>query len=571
MSGSREAGISLSQTLRTSISSIPETTLKSLKKDTNNLAGPSKKIKESACKKYLNEYKKLMRGEINTISHPATGKPLSRQDRIDFIANQCATAFNLNLNLSGSKSKSNSSGSEEDSPYKNLKTLTFNDIDNILEYPTTKLYTKTKNINSLFTKKTSKSEEILRKYLEDVEIQDENVLLYRKIKAYIKSEFLASYDPFMDVKSFNNAIKNEYEQLVYGGDINDKVLNVLKLSEELFKEAILYSENNKNADDYKERVKENYYKYYSVEFILLALKILYSDTREMMIMQHKLILLDKLIEGTINITDADASKSFDKSRSWSASPEDPILKAQYNTNKKQELERIMNKSNYASSINDSDFYTMDEWVDMPLSKLQNVIVIPYNEGGKVYANAYYIKSLYTAWYLAVKDAKPFLNPANRKPFSNDDKQAILTMIHNLYPGIKEPRYGTQGGRSDIVITYTRDYYYGNNNIKIEIAYLYKNPHNNINYASPIRLPLINIYFPHSFVYANDNDDENETNVSLAYNPAFLFDMINKLMRENKIVGKKIPLKIADPFLSFNTKILNKAEYIRFFDKLKHMI
>jgi hypothetical protein len=560
MSSSRAAGVSLSQSLTTSISQLPETTIKALKKDTNNLAGPNKKIKQDACKKFLKEYKKFVNGEIDSVTHPVTKKPLSRKDRIDFIADQCRTAFSLRL--SDSKSKSDSSSGDDD-PYKNLKNLTFSDIDKILEYPMSTPGAKNKHLLSLFSKspKQENSAKILNAYLEDETIQDDNVLLYRKIKQYIKSKYLRSYDPFMTAKTFRDDIRANYGPLGrygYHGVIADEVRRVLQDADELFKEALLYSDNNKTEADFKAHIKENYYKYYSVEFILLASKGLYHTYGELMQI--------KLIEGTVDIADPNASKSFDKSRSWSASPEDPILKAQYNTNKKRELERIMDNSNYAGSINDADFYTMEEWADMPLSKLQNVIVIPYSEGGKVYANAYYIKSLYTAWYLAVKDGKPFLNPANRKPFSMYDKQAILTMMDNLYPGIKEPRYGSQGGRSDISVTYTRDY---SNNIKIEISYLYKNPQGSWG-QNPNKVPLLSISFPHSFAYADDNAPENETNVPLAYNPTFLFDMINKLMRENKVISKKIPLKISDIFLNLNNKVLTKAEYMSFFDQLRLM-
>ena len=58
MSGSRAAGVSLSQSLLTAISKLPESTVKALKKNTNNLAGPNKKIKQEACQEYLKEYKK---------------------------------------------------------------------------------------------------------------------------------------------------------------------------------------------------------------------------------------------------------------------------------------------------------------------------------------------------------------------------------------------------------------------------------------------------------------------------------------------------------------------------------
>ncbi len=566
MSSSRTAGVSLSQSLTTSMSQLPESTIKALKKDTNNLAGPNKKIKQDACKEYLKEYKKFVNGEIESVKHPVTNKSITRKDRIDFIAEQCRAAFSLNV--SGSKSKSSSGSDEDVNPYKHLKNLTFNDIDKILEYPMSTPGAKNKHLLSLFSKspKQEKAAKILNAYLEDETIQDDNVLLYRKIKQYIKSKYLRSYDPFMTAKTFRDDIRDDYgPNGRYGsyGVIADEVRKVLKNADDLFKEALLYSDNNKTEAEFKAHVKDNYYKYYAVEFILLASKGLYHTYGELM--QQKLILLDKLIEGTVNISDPNASKSFDKSRSWSASPEDPILKAQYNTNKQRELERITDAGKeYAGSINDADFYTMEEWKDMPLSKLQNVIVIPYSEGGKVYANAYYIKSLYTAWYLAVKDGKPFLNPANRKPYSMRDKQSILIMMDNLYPGIKEPRYGSQGGRSDITVTYTRDY---SNNILIEISYLYKNPQGSWG-QSPHKLSLVSISFPHSFVYADDNAPDNETNVPLAYNPTFLFDMINKLMRENKVIGKKIPLQISDIFLNLNNKLLTKAVYMRVFDQLR---
>ena len=77
---------------------------------------------------------------------------------------------------------------------------------------------------------------------------------------------------------------------------------------------------------------------------------------------------------------------------------------------------------------------------------------------KLYANAYYVKSLYKAWYMAIKDQKPFLNPANRKAFSQEDKNKILEVIQDLHPGYKSsPDMGHTGGRRDISVTYTNDY------------------------------------------------------------------------------------------------------------------
>jgi len=575
MSDSRAAGVSLSQSLTTAMSELPDGTVKALKKDTNNLAGPNKKIKQDACKKYLKEYKKFVNGEIDSITHPVTKKSITRKDRIDFIADQCRAAFDLSISGSISSSSSSSSSSKKDAdPYKDLKTLTFKDIDKILEYPTETSAAKHKHLLSLFSKKVKveKATQILKEYLEDRSITDENVLLYRKIKERIKTSYLVRYDSFMTATELNKIVKDNYFTAGYDTSVNipseSNTGKVFKDADNLFEQAILYNDRNKNENDYKILVKDSYYKYYAVEFMLLQLIKIYEGKRAQRVASAEmyLSLIDRLIEGTLLISDPDASISFDKSLSWSASPEDPILKAEYKTNKDAELARITDAGKeYAGSINDADFYTMDEWADMSLRKLKSIVVIPYEENGKTYANAYYVKSLYKAWYLAIKDQKPFLNPSNRKPFTQEDKNKILEVIQDLHPGLKAPRYGSQGGRKDISVTYTNDY---NNTHTIHVCYLYPRQDHYYSYA---KYSLIKIQFPTSFIYADDNRPDDDSVVPLAYNPTFLFEMINTLMRQNKIIGKKVPFKINDAFAENNNKKLNKAQYMRFFDKLRLMI
>ena len=575
MSDSRAAGVSLSQSLTTAMSELPDGTVKALKKDTNNLAGPNKKIKQDACKKYLKEYKKFVNGEIDSITHPVTKKSITRKDRIDFIADQCRAAFDLSISGSISSSSSSSSSSKKDAdPYKDLKTLTFKDIDKILEYPTETSAAKHKHLLSLFSKKVKveKATQILKEYLEDRSITDENVLLYRKIKERIKTSYLVRYDSFMTATELNKIVKDNYFTAGYDTSVNipseSNTGKVFKDADNLFEQAILYNDRNKNENDYKILVKDSYYKYYAVEFMLLQLIKIYEGKRAQRVASAEmyLSLIDRLIEGTLLISDPDASISFDKSLSWSASPEDPILKAEYKTNKDAELARITDAGKeYAGSINDADFYTMDEWADMSLRKLKSIVVIPYEENGKTYANAYYVKSLYKAWYLAIKDQKPFLNPSNRKPFTQEDKNKILEVIQDLHPGLKAPRYGSQGGRKDISVTYTNDY---NNTHTIHVCYLYPRQDHYYSYA---KYSLIKIQFPTSFIYADDNRPDDDSVVPLAYNPTFLFEMINTLMRQNKIIGKKVPFKINDAFAENNKKRLNKAQYMRFFDKLRLMI
>ena len=574
MSDSRAAGVSLSQSLTTAMSELPDGTVKALKKDTNNLAGPNKKIKQDACKKYLKEYGDYYNGKRNDVTHPVTKKSITRQDRIDFIADQCRTAFDLRISRSRSSSKSPNSGDAD--PYKDLKTLAFKDIDKILEYPTETMSAKNKHLLSLFSKKVTveKATQILKAYLEDRSITDENVLLYRKIKERIKTSYLVRYDSFMTATELNKIVKDNYFTAGYESIMSANATSeintgkVFKDADNLFEQAILYNDRNKNENDYKTLVKDSYYKYYAVEFMLLQLVKIYLGKKELRVVAAEmyLALIDRLIEGTLLISDPDASISFDKSLSWSASPEDPILKAEYKTNKETELARIMDAGKeYAGSINDADFYTMDEWTDMSLRKLKSVVVIPYEENGKTYANAYYVKSLYKAWYLAIKDQKPFLNPSNRKPFTQENKNKILEVIQNLHPGLKAPRYGSQGGRKDISVNYTNDY---NDTYTMQVSYLYPRQDHYYSYA---KYSLIKIQFPTSFIYADDNRPDDDSVVPLAYNPTFLFEMINTLMRQNKIIGKKVPFKINDAFAENNNKKLNKAQYMRFFDKLRLMI
>ena len=580
MSGLRTTGVSLSQSLASAISQLPETTIKALKKDTNNLAGANKKIKQTDCEEYLKEYKKFVNGEIATIIHPVTKKPLTRKDRIDFIAEQCRTAFNMRLSGSkSSKSSKSSNKSDEDNPYNTLKQpFTFKDIDKILEYPTSTEKAKNKHILSLFKEKISeeKAIKLLKKYLDDESVKDENVLLFRKIKEHINEKYLpvSEYDPFMPSTEFKKKFKNNYYS-VSDNKSGEAGINLRRASEilnqanNLLRMALLYSDYNKTADDFKRNTNENYYKYYAIEFMLLQIKSIYNGRYIAVNAQNYLILIDKLIDGSFNITDPDASVSFEKSPEWSASPDDPILKAQYKTNKEIELARIMDAGKeYSGSINDSDFYTMEEWKDMGLRKLKSVVVIPYEENGKTYANAYYVKSLYTAWYMAVKEGKPFLNPANRKEFNDGDKNKILDVMQHLYPGLRAPRYGSlagAGGRSDITVNYLNDYI---ETYTIRISYIYPC---STSYSNYCHYNLVRISFPSSFAFIDDNSPENETNVPLAYNPTFLFEMINNLMRRNKIVGKYIPFKIAEPFAELHGKKINKDEYIRFFNKLRLML
>ena len=104
-----------------------------------------------------------------------------------------------------------------------------------------------------------------------------------------------------------------------------------------------------------------------------------------------------------------------------------------------------------NNINDTDPYLAERWEDMTLNKLKNVISLKYKEGGNTYGVAFYIRTLYQAWKISVKDKKPFKNPYTRKDFTEDDKVDIMNAVTLLYPTIQRPRFGE--GRKDIVFNF----------------------------------------------------------------------------------------------------------------------
>ena len=169
------------------------------------------------------------------------------------------------MRLSGSRSKSSSrsKSDDEDSPYKSLKLpLAFKDIDKILEYPTTTPKAKKTHLLSLFKDKIIEDEAArrLKAYLEDESVTDENVLLYRKIKQHINDNYLSTreYDPFMSQKEFKEKFKNKYYSKPYETTqvITDRIDGITGEADRLVREALLYSDFNKTADDFKKAGKK---------------------------------------------------------------------------------------------------------------------------------------------------------------------------------------------------------------------------------------------------------------------------------------------------------------------------
>ena len=147
------------------------------------------------------------------------------------------------------------------------------------------------------------------------------------------------------------------------------------------------------------------------------------------------------------------------------------------------------------------------------------------------------------------------------------KEIILKYINKIYPNLKSPRY-SKSGRKDIIVKFNRNFVNRRNVQQILIYYNF----NNINYDNDLNHELINISYPESFSYVDDDAiTVEEYSVPLNYNPIFLLDIVNKLSRENNIVGRTIPFKINDVFKKYNFKLLTKKEYMSFFDEIRILI
>lgn len=547
--------------LRQALLNESELSIKKMRDDKNN------KLNEKQCEQFLLDYDKFKKGEIDYIINPKTNKgKITKYSRIEFLAKNCKKQ--LELSDSDSENKFSKSPENIKEGYQYIKVELFS--IKLLDLATKTKHEKYQFIKTLFTRnfKEKTMIKILDEYINDdsIEHTDETKSI-KKIIELIKDNFMSEFSIFMEKKDFFNKLKSKYLDSDEYSDLIIKSNNVLN-------RIFLYRENNTNETEFFSNIDKKKEILISLNFILRRIyDIINYDYCKIELAKY-FLLFNKLLIKDIFIRDTDATPSFEKSPTWTKTPSKSDKLIEYKTNKEEELKRIMNNKLYNGEINDTDFYTMEEFKDMPLSKLKNVIVIPYEENGKKYANAYYVKSLYKAWYIAKKENKDFINPANRKPFTDDDKNTIMKYINIMFPTLKSPRYGNSG-RSDILVKV----YFSNEYIRelhqiqrfqfIKVSFIVDDGNS---WTDILLYDLVEISYPDTFCTVNDHAMESDDNyVPLNYNPTFLIDMINKLSRENKIVGKTIPFKINDVFKKYNFKKLNKREYMTFFDELRHLI
>lgn len=347
-------------------------------------------------------------------------------------------------------------------------------------------------------------------------------------------------------KEFMNLWKN-IEKFIY----DSRCFMLKNLAQESYKDIIVYSTYNTSEDDIMVNLESKMFEYYATRFILIAIRnantnnfdtFRYADTA--------VYIMDKLLTKDVlyNYNKlGDISMSVSKSISWDSYGGEEFqseAKKEGNVKTREELAKFISDKNE----NDADVFSGEKWEDMSLYKLKHVISLPnvINREGKtskVLYYAFYVRTLYQAWRYAVKNKLEFTNPYNRKVFTEEDKQIILHAMVKLFPNIKAP---VNSGRNDI--RFTNIYVDNINNLYFD--YILKRPkHEDIN----IRILHLRISIPERY----------------AASQMVMMDNIEKLLQQNKLFGRNIPLKIMEIFeyYHYSNSPMNSDEYARFYNAI----
>ncbi len=563
------------------------------KKDKNN------NLSDKQCIDFIKNYKDFKKGLVSKIINPKTDKPLNNEDRIKYIYDNCKRK--LGIGSQSSKSTSSDSSTNE------IILDSYEKVRDIIYIPFNNLKENKELIASLFTKPISYNKGLLKlsEYLSNANSHNIYVKSYNKILLEINDIINSiynnhnhnnqkilkrgygwienySYDPLLifdtsQEHNIQNAIKtskiiltNMWVNTYYidNTDIRSRGLNIKnKLINDL-RNMLFYSPTNKNKVDFIKNLNDNIEKYMALQFILILIRDGIDVTRtynynNMNLIENHLEILDSLItKNIVNILfNNNNSQSISNSISWSGTPRSSSSghshfqsKANIERYKKTKAELVAEITE--NNINDMDPYLTERWEDMPLEKLRNVISIKHTEGRNTYGVAFYIRTLYQAWRNSVKDNTSFKNPYTRKAFTDNDKEYILNSMKLLYPNIKIPKIGD--GRSDIIVETNN-----NDDDEYEENMDYKFSYKLNLEKTTILIHLLTISIPYNF----------NVEVESAYIQQYLFENITYLIKNNKLFGKGMPLKIIPTLKEYIGRSIiftsdEYDEYKVFFDKIK---
>lgn len=547
-------------------------------------------LNEKQCKTFMKDYNDYINGKISQIKHPKTRSPINEVAKIKYLYNKCAEKYKNGSPMSAvsmskltkmmkknqktaTVSASASSNSRDFVSYeKDINILGNADIRDILELPDETYKNNRLLIKKLFTKPISEKKglEILREHLNDPNNHTDYAMNYREyVREIVK--YIPIYDPFMKKKDFKIFIFKYFNPDVSISRI--RIEYFMEYCQKVYISALFQDTRNMNmgnlvyddnyrtvttANGFLARLSQHKYIYYALFYIS---KILLNNIQGDPELIRNIIIIKKLLKNLIDkdfvIEDTDVSLSF--STSSSSSKSDDMTKKSSSMNKiyrelgkREFVKYIMNNGENPRTINDADPYLGVKWERMSINKLRMVVKIPTETNGRIFTYAFYARSLYKDWKNAMRTRKPFINPFTRVPFSYEDETRILDILENKYPYITKPSRDPVN-RFDIYIEDPET-------VRINGVYFWRI---NIwyNYGTRqtpeyIKILAVNI------ISSLDLYDEP---ADIEYHPVVLFENIDRLKRENKIIGKKMPFKLHPAFAKYyNSYITTEAQYKDFF-------
>lgn len=548
-------------------------------------------LNEKQCKTFMKDYKDYIDGKISQIKHPKTRSPINEVAKIKYLYNKCAEKYQNGSPMSAASmsklskmmsknpkttSVSASSNSRDFASYEKDINISGNaDIKDILEFPDETYKNNRLLVKKLFTKPISEKKglEILRAHLNDPNNHTDYAMNYREyVREIVK--YIPIYDPFMKKKDFKIFIFKYFNPDVSISRI--RIEYFMEYCQKVYISALFQDTRNLNMgnfvydDNYRAvstaagffaRLSQHKYVYYALYFIS---KILLNNIQgDPELIRHLIIikkLLKCLIDNDFVIEDTDVSLSFSTSSSSSKS-DDMTRKDSSMNNIYRELGRrefvkyIMNNGENPQTVNDADPYLGVKWNKMSINKLRMVVKIPTETNGRIFTYAFYARSLYKDWKNAMRTRKPFINPFTRTPFSYEDETRILDILEKKYPSITKPSQDPVN-RFDVYIEdpetvrINGEYFW-----RINIWYNYGTRQR----PEYIKIAAVNI------ISSLDLYDEP---ADVEYHPIVLFENIDRLKRDNKIIGKKMPFKLHPAFAKYyNSYITTEAQYKDFFTLL----
>jgi hypothetical protein len=546
------------------------------------------------CNTFIKDYKDYINGKISQIKHPKTNKIIREAAKVKYVYNKCIEKYDINTSpASISKltklSKQSSKLSSTDKNTKTSKSIDYEkeinilnniDIRDILNLPNGTFKDNRALIKSLFKVPISEKIgfEVLKKYLNDPNNNSKHAISYREyVREIVK--LIPIYDPFMKKKDFRiyvlkkfNPIKEvnreaifafiEYCQKLY-------LSSIIQDSRNLNLGNFIYNENYRGvttAAGFYTRLAENKYIYYSFYYCSkIILDGISSDIELIQNLAITKIMMKNLVDKNFLIEDPNVSLSFSTSSSSSNSDNMTDKDSSMNTiyrqlGKKEFVKYIMNNGEKPRTVNDSDPYLGVKWEKLSLNKLKMVVKISHVLNGRTFTYAYYAISLYKDWKNSIRNRKPFINPINRIPFTEEDENTILNVLDKKYSLIGRPTQRPVG-RHDIYYQDTeliRDY--GIDFLRLNI-WFNTGTQERTNY---IRIFSINIIANLPIYHSEGSDVE--------FNLAFLFENIEQLKYENKIISKKIPFKLHPAFVKYyNSYITTEEQYKDFFTLIRRSV